>query len=203
MARPVLVIFTKAPHAGRVKGRLAAGIGTRAAWRFYAAQLGLTLRVMSRLTGFEKIIAIAPDRAFMRRPHGWRVVGQGQGDLGARMRAVFRRYPGRRVVLVGGDIPQLAAADVFFAAQALKHCDAVFGPAADGGFYLVALGARQPARPFADARWSGPYALGDTLKNFHGFRVAFGRMLRDVDTAADLPAKVFHVKHSHEDVMIS
>ena len=70
--------------------------------------------------------------------------------------------------------------------RALGRADAAFGPALDGGYWLVALGPRRPARPFAGARWSTPHALGDTLINFASRRIAMLRRLRDVDTAADL-----------------
>jgi uncharacterized protein len=64
----------------------------------------------------------------------------------------------------------------------------VFGPAADGGYWLVGFGPIRPARPFAGARWSTRHALADTLGNLRGRRVALLRTLRDVDTAADLAA---------------
>jgi glycosyltransferase A (GT-A) superfamily protein (DUF2064 family) len=64
----------------------------------------------------------------------------------------------------------------------------VFGPAEDGGYWLVGLGPCRPARPFAEVRWSTEHALADTLANFAGRRVALLRTLRDVDTAADLAA---------------
>jgi glycosyltransferase A (GT-A) superfamily protein (DUF2064 family) len=94
----------------------------------------------------------------------------------------------RRAVLVGSDIPGLARADIAAAFRALGRAQAVFGPAEDGGYWLVGLGPRRPSRPFAAVRWSGPHALGDTLANFAGRRIALLRRLRDVDTAADLAA---------------
>ena len=68
----------------------------------------------------------------------------------------------------------------------LGSADAAFGPAADGGYWLVALSPRRPARPFAAVRWSSEHALADTLANFSGRRIALLRTLHDVDTAADL-----------------
>ena len=64
----------------------------------------------------------------------------------------------------------------------------MFGPATDGGYWLVGYGPRRPQRPFARVRWSGEHALADTLANFRGRRVAFLRPLDDVDTAEDLAA---------------
>jgi uncharacterized protein len=74
--------------------------------------------------------------------------------------------------------------------RALGRADAVFGPAADGGYWLVGLSPRRPARPFAGVRWSSEHALTDTLGNFPGRRFARLRTLQDVDTAADYRAIV-------------
>jgi rSAM/selenodomain-associated transferase 1 len=189
MARPVVILFARAPRLGGVKRRLAAGIGAVAALRFYRNQLGRIAREVAVLKNGEKVLARTPDRAAFAVPKGLQVIGQGQGDLGQRMAAAFRRYPGRLVVLVGADIPGLGGAEIRAALRALRHADAVFGPAEDGGFYLVAMGARRPAHPFAAVRWSSPQTLADTLQNFAGLRVRLIRTLRDVDTAADLPAR--------------
>jgi glycosyltransferase A (GT-A) superfamily protein (DUF2064 family) len=111
---------------------------------------------------------------------------QGQGDLGARMLRALSRH--RRAVLVGCDIPALSRDDLAAAFRALGRADAVFGPAEDGGYWLVGLGPRRPAHPFAKVRWSTRHALTDTLANFAGRRIALLRTLRDVDTAKDLAA---------------
>jgi hypothetical protein len=91
-----------------------------------------------------------------------------------------------RVVIIGCDIPEARPADVLAAFRALGRADAVFGPAEDGGYWLVGFSPRRPARPFAAVRWSTEYALADTLVNFRGRHVAFLRTLRDVDTVQDL-----------------
>jgi hypothetical protein len=96
--------------------------------------------------------------------------------------------PHRRAVLVGCDIPGLGAADIAAAFRALGRAGAVFGPAEDGGYWLVGFGPRRPARPFAGVRWSTEHALADTLRNCAPHPVALVRRLRDVDTAADLRA---------------
>ena len=69
--------------------------------------------------------------------------------------------------------------------RTLGSAHAAFGPAADGGYWLVAMSPRRPAHPFAAVRWSTEHALADTLANFGGRRVALLRTLHDVDTAAD------------------
>jgi rSAM/selenodomain-associated transferase 1 len=193
-------VFARAPRLGTVKRRLAAGIGARAALRFYAATLAATLRRLAADRRFRTVLAITPARARGPWRRGLPAVGQGWGDLAARMHAVVRRHPRGRVAIVGADIPGLRAGDVAAALRELRGKAACFGPAEDGGYWLVALAPRRPSRPFALVRWSGPHALADTLANFRHHRVALLRTLRDVDTAADLAAVALrgsarHLKH--------
>jgi glycosyltransferase A (GT-A) superfamily protein (DUF2064 family) len=103
------------------------------------------------------------------------------------MDTACRRFRRGNVAIIGSDIPDANAADLRAAFRSLGSHDAVFGPAEDGGYWLVALGPRRPAQPFVNARWSTPHALADTLRNFRGRRIALLRTLRDVDTAGDLP----------------
>jgi len=188
MHRPIVILFARAPRLGAVKRRLAAGIGDRAALRFHCATLAATARPIARDRRWTTLLATTPRGArtdwarFV--PRGTRRMDQIHGDLGARMQACLRLAP--RAVLAGSDIPDLHPDDIAAAFRALGRADAVFGPARDGGYWLIGLGSRRPARPFARVRWSGPHALADTLANFRGRRVALLRTLQDVDTVEDL-----------------
>ena len=177
-----VIVFARAPRLGTVKRRLARAIGDRAALRFHTATLTALLRGLIACRRFAVALAITPDRARMRVPRGVRVVPQGHGDLGQRMARALGRF--RRVALIGCDIPEANAADVTAAFQALGQADAVFGPAEDGGYWLIALGPRRPGDLFGKARWSTEHALADTLRQFRHHRVGFVRTLADVDTAA-------------------
>jgi glycosyltransferase A (GT-A) superfamily protein (DUF2064 family) len=73
--------------------------------------------------------------------------------------------PFPRAILIGSDIPGLGPADIAAGFRALGKADAVFGPALDGGYWLVGFGPRRPHCPFAKVRWSSPHALADTLAN--------------------------------------
>lgn len=187
MARgDVVVVFARAPRLGQVKRRLARAVGARRALAFYRATLAAVLARLAPVRRWRTLIAATPDGARTRWPRRCPVLWQGPGDLGERLHRVTRRF--RRVVVVGSDIPALTAADVRAAFRALGRADAVFGPAEDGGFWLVGLSPRRPRSPFAAVRWSTEHALADTLANFHGRRIALLRTLRDVDTAEDLAA---------------
>jgi rSAM/selenodomain-associated transferase 1 len=190
MAEPILIVFARTPRLGTVKRRLAAEIGDVPALRVARNLLAALLRRLRALRGFKRVLATTPGRARFPTPPAWSRIPQGQGDLAARMHRAFRRYPNRLVILVGSDIPGLGPAEIRAAARALHHAGAVFGPALDGGYYLVAMGARRPANPFANVRWSTQHALADTEMNFTSFRRARLRPLRDIDTAADLPARL-------------
>jgi glycosyltransferase A (GT-A) superfamily protein (DUF2064 family) len=91
------------------------------------------------------------------------------------------------VLIVGTDVPGITPSHIARAFRLLGRHDAVFGPAADGGYWLVGL-RRRPRimRIFANVRWSGPHALADTLANLDGRAVAFVATLSDVDDAKDL-----------------
>jgi len=184
--RDTVFVFARVPGLGTVKRRLARDIGARAALRFHRATMLALLQRLLADQRFRTVLAVTPDRARFHLPVRVARVGQGGGDLGARMHRAMARVPTGRVVVVGCDIPDARASDVRAAFRTLGHADAVFGPAEDGGYWLVGLSPRRPAHPFATVRWSTAHALADTLVNFRGRRVAFLRTLRDVDTAADL-----------------
>ncbi len=184
-----LILFVKAPRLGAVKTRLGAEIGTLAAWRFYTLMLGRLWRRFGRDPRWHTVLAVSPDRGAARWPSGPSRRPQGRGDLGRRMARALAGHDGP-VVLVGGDIPTLDTRHIAQALKLLRRADVVFGPAADGGFWLVGLrhGRRRPwaAGMFRGVRWSSPHALADSLANLPvTARVAMLETLRDVDRPAD------------------
>jgi hypothetical protein len=186
--RDTVIVFARAPRLGTVKRRLARDIGDRAALRFHLGTMTGLLRDLLACRRFDVVLAVTPDRARFRLPVRVPRIPQGQGDLGRRMARALGRY--RRVALMGCDIPQAGAADVRAAFGLLGTAETVFGPAEDGGFWLIALGPRRPGDLFGVSRWSTQHALADTLRQFARQRVAFLRRLPDVDTAADFARSV-------------
>ena len=181
-----LVIFARLPRLGAGKRRLARDIGAVQALRFQRLLLALTLRRLAGDPRWRTHIAVTPDISGPW-PAALETLPQGPGDLGERMARVARALPPGPVVIVGCDIPDMTAAHVARAFHALGRCDAVFGPATDGGYWLVGL-RRRPRfiDPFANARWSTKHTLGDTLANLTGHGVAMIDTLSDVDDGADL-----------------
>lgn len=182
-ARPRLVVMAKAPRLGQVKTRLGREIGRVAALRLARTLLTHTLLRLGRDPRWELVLALAPDSAASagraRRPG---IIGQGRGDLGPRMRRLLNhRGP---TILIGTDIPSLRPHHVAHAVRLLAGADAVFGPATDGGFWLVGRrGVRLGSRTFADVRWSSPHALADTLRTLDRRTVRSAALLDDLDDA--------------------
>lgn len=183
--------MAKVPRAGLVKTRLATEIGTSEALRFYRTNLSSTIRRLSRDSRWRFVLSVAPDWAADEPvwPAGVAPVPQGFGDLGVRMQRVMETMPAGPAIVIGADIPGIRPQHIANAFKLLGQSDAVFGPAHDGGYWLVGL-KRRPHIPrvFDGVRWSGPHALDDTLKNLSGKRIAFCDTLADVDTAEEFYA---------------
>ncbi|MEL6700678.1 MAG: TIGR04282 family arsenosugar biosynthesis glycosyltransferase [Pseudomonadota bacterium] len=181
----------KEPQPGRVKTRLGQSIGmTEAAWWFRHQTRDLLRRLQD--PRYDLILAVSPDAKGLRsRVWPWHLprVPQGPGDLGDRMGRLMRGLPPGPVCIVGADIPGITPAMIVRAFAALGPADAVFGPAPDGGYWLVGLkrtGA-VPATLFDGVRWSTEHALSDTIASLPGLSIERVDELRDVDEVGDLP----------------
>ena len=182
--------MVKEPHPGRVKTRLGKGIGlARAAWWFRHQTASLLRRI--RDPRWQVTLAVAPDvEGLCSRiwPEDLPRVAQGPGNLGDRMGRLFRTLPPGPVVIIGADIPGVTRAHITRAFAALGDHDAVFGPAPDGGYWLIGL-KRSRAVPnslFNQVRWSTEHALADTIASLPDLTHAFIDTLDDVDTVEDL-----------------
>ena len=195
--RPTLVVFLRQPRPGRVKTRLARGIGAiEATWWFRHASAAL-IRRMARDRRWRTVLAVTPDAEGLAS-RAWALglprIGQGPGDLGRRMTRFLRREPGTGlppapVAIVGADIPGLRPAHVAEAFRLLRRHEAVLGPATDGGYWLIGLRRPAPRDMLAGVRWSTEHAMADTAMRLSGLSVGFAATLMDVDNAADLAAQ--------------
>ncbi|MFN3209838.1 MAG: TIGR04282 family arsenosugar biosynthesis glycosyltransferase [Roseovarius sp.] len=190
--RRQLVVMLKDPRPGRVKTRLARDIGTIDATWWVRHQ---TARLLRRLRDprWDLVLAVAPDVAGLTSrawPDDLERVPQGPGNLGDRMARVMRTRPPGPVCIIGGDIPGITPAHVARAFAALGRHDAVFGPAPDGGYWLIGLKRTRavPAGFLQRVRWSTAHALADSRATMPGARIGLVETLRDVDTADDLRA---------------
>ncbi|MHA1538020.1 MAG: TIGR04282 family arsenosugar biosynthesis glycosyltransferase [Alphaproteobacteria bacterium] len=184
-----LVVFARAPRLGAVKRRLARDIGAVEALSFYRASLARLLRRVGRDGRWRTWLAVTPDASAEvgRWPEAERLgialLAQGGGDIGDRMGRAFSSLPPGAVVIVGSDVPAVDAGHVGAAFDALHGHDVAFGPALDGGYWLVgARGASRRPGLFDNVRWSSEHALADTLANLPAHaRQARLETLEDVD----------------------
>ncbi|WP_106610408.1 TIGR04282 family arsenosugar biosynthesis glycosyltransferase [Shimia abyssi] len=183
--------MVKEPRPGRVKTRLGRDIGMVPAARWFRHQTQALLRRM-RDPRWDIVLAVAQDRDGMISrvwPKDLAKRPQGRGDLGDRMRRMLRQSPPGPVCVIGADIPGIERHHIAEAFAALGDHDTVFGPAPDGGYWLVGLKrtASVPPTLFEGVRWSSEHALADSKATVPGHRIAQVATLQDVDTVADLP----------------
>jgi rSAM/selenodomain-associated transferase 1 len=188
-----VIVFARKPRAGYVKRRLARSVGGNRAARIYAKLLTRTLREVEREPGFQRVLMAADkkDLPWFRRHYGargWLIGAQCCGDLGERMAAALGRTgkPHSNVLLIGSDIIDFVGRDLRLAAASLAHHEAVIGPAADGGFWLI--GMTQPTQlSFKQVQWGGTQVYVQMLSNLERdqLRVATINQRHDLDRARD------------------
>ncbi|MBQ02498.1 MAG: hypothetical protein CL477_17690 [Acidobacteria bacterium] len=170
MARP--------PHGARPPKTRLAGVlpDEQDRRRLYAAFLadivagcqaidGVTIRVAytegGGTDGFDEA-GVAPTQLMPQRG----------GDLGDRERGVFEdlfRDGFSPAVMIGSDLPTLPSGRIAEALDRLGrgHERVVLGPAADGGYYLIGLGAQtgdaSVPELFSGIQWGTPSACTDTI----------------------------------------
>lgn len=194
---PFVMVFCKRPAPGRVKTRLAKSIGAMRAAALYRA---FVQDVLTSVRGAGALLRCCPApsphaiREDWPPPFWW----QHGADLGKRMSNAFARAfapvsaggaGAAAALLVGTDVPQISPWAVRSAWRALMHADLTFGPALDGGYYLVGM-RREAFSPhlFEKIAWSGPHVLNHSLQRAAGLHTVFAPCLRDVDDLADLQA---------------
>ncbi|MCP9947661.1 TIGR04282 family arsenosugar biosynthesis glycosyltransferase [Actinomadura madurae] len=188
-ARADLIVIAKEPVAGRVKTRLTPAYTPAEAAALARAALRDTLAAVAAAPAARRTLALAGTPGPWL-PDGFAVTAQRGAGLDERLAAAFDdAWDGRPMVLIGMDTPQVTPAVLARAARELGRSDAVFGPAADGGFWL--LGLRRPdARLLRGVPMSRPDTGAVQLARLRaaGLRVAALPEFTDVDTPADAEA---------------
>ena len=122
-------------------------------------------------------------------------------DLGERMQNAFqdsfdKGY--KKIIGVGTDLPDLNSATMQAGLDALKDNDAVFGPAEDGGYYLIGMNKMIPCI-FQDKPWSQEGLLDITIAQLlqKGHSVKTLIELNDIDNIDDLRASSIADKFDH------
>jgi uncharacterized protein len=183
-----ILVIAKETVPGRVKTRLCPPFTIGQAARLAAAALEDTLRTVAATPVRHRVLALQ-GRPGPWLPDDFVVIPQRGRGLDQRLAAAFtdaHRLNPMPIVLIGMDTPQLTPALLQSAATALASHDAVYGPAADGGFWLLGLRRPDPAL-LLGVPMSRPDTGAAQLQRLHraGLSLAVLPELRDVDTAAD------------------
>jgi rSAM/selenodomain-associated transferase 1 len=198
-----LVIFAKAPVPGLAKTRMIPALGAHGSARLAQQLLLHAVQQAAQVPWDALALCVSPDTTHPAFALAQDLVHkstatpqspltmslQGDGDLGQRMhRALVRGLSQHAaVLLMGTDAPDLNAAVLQQAAQALQTHDAVFVPAHDGGYALVGL--RRPVPElFEGMVWSTASVMAETRMRAHraGLRWCELAPVHDMDEPTDL-----------------
>nr|WP_090276406.1 DUF2064 domain-containing protein [Mycolicibacterium komanii]CRL69758.1 2-phospho-L-lactate guanylyltransferase [Mycolicibacterium komanii] len=191
-----VLVVAKAPVPGLAKTRLAASIGDEAAADLAAAALLDTLDAVASAPVERRVVAMTGDlgRAsrsaeIQRRLGEFTVIPQRGGDFADRLaNAHADAYTGDPVLQIGMDTPQVTANLLTACSRTLVESDAVLGPAADGGWWV--LGVSRPS--LAECLRAVPMSRSDTgaltlaALRGNGIRVDIVERLADFDTVDDV-----------------
>jgi rSAM/selenodomain-associated transferase 1 len=165
-----VLVFVRAPEKGKVKTRLAKTIGDEKTLDLYKKFVTQELDMLKR-GRFAIIIFYHPaeSKEVVQKWLGseYEYIGQVGDDLGHRMAAAFNeafRRGFKKALLIGSDLPDLPYAFVKKAFEALDGNDAVIGPSADGGYYLIGFhSSASLGEVFSGICWGGDDVFEKTL----------------------------------------
>lgn len=190
-ADELVLIFTRYPEVGKVKTRLAKGIGAEEACAIHDRLARHAVNEVRNWGGRYELWVTGGERELWLEwlgPHVWR--SQGEGDLGERMQRAFDQGFASgvgRVVVMGTDCPALDEAVLEQAFSSLDQHDVVIGPADDGGYYLLGLKKPMPEL-FSQIPWGTAEVLNQTTERLPVGGYHLLRVLSDIDEVADLEA---------------
>jgi rSAM/selenodomain-associated transferase 1 len=182
--RAQIVVLAKRPVPGRVKTRLTPPYTPGEAAALAAACLEDTLAAVAATPAAGRVLAVDDRRL---TADGFSMIEQRGDGLDERLAWAFQdAYAATPapVVLIGMDTPQITPGLLRRAGEALEEADAVFGPAGDGGYWLLGLREPDPAL-LLDVPMSQPYTGEAQLRRLReaGLRVVELPCLTDVDDA--------------------
>ncbi len=189
MNKSLLLIFTRNPELGKVKTRLAAGIGAEAALEVYNFLLDHTVSITKDLQVHKQVYYTEAIRtADVWNDTVYEKKLQRGADLGERMNNAFEdgfAEGYKHIIIIGSDLYDITSEDLLVAFDRLKSNDAVIGPAEDGGYYLLGLNRNMP-QIFRNKTWGTSTVLAATLTDLNEVSMAKLPMKNDIDYLEDI-----------------
>lgn len=199
MKKNAAIVFCKLPVTGKVKTRLGKHCGMKQAATLYRFLTEKIIGIYRSIDCDLLIYADAQNAAEIDAVKNWLgkdlpVFKQHGDDIGMRMYRAFEQVFSlgyENIVLTGSDLPGLKQKNIEMALQQTKKKKVIFGPAIDGGYYLVAMQQQfLTIDMFRGVEYSGPFTLKQTLKKYHLVKPRVQVFLlpgaRDLDDPADL-----------------
>ena len=189
MQKNLLIVFAKNIKLGKVKTRLAKTIGDNHAFDVYKYLVQRTEENTSKVYGCDIHIYFSDVIIESKWKSHPKFVQKGK-DLGEKMKDAFHQSFEKgyeKVVGIGTDIPDLSAEIITQSFHELDLSDTVFGPAEDGGYYLLGM-KKLHSTIFDDKEWSTPTLLKKTFQDLKSNAVSTSILveLNDIDTIEDL-----------------
>ncbi len=198
-SKRLVIVFVKNAKLGQVKTRLASSIGNEEALYIYNRLVDITEQATASLP-MDKCIAYSESIDNSRWPTDRKIVQSGN-DLGEKMKNAFERgfadgY--HQIVLIGSDLPDISSEIIANAFEKLNDSETVFGPAEDGGYYLIGM-SKMNTLIFENKPWSQPELLDITLKELSQNRITTRLLnpLDDVDTLEDLKKSHLYAEYAN------
>ncbi|MBZ9777903.1 TIGR04282 family arsenosugar biosynthesis glycosyltransferase [Psychroflexus sp. CAK8W] len=185
----LVIVFAKNPELGKCKTRLAKSIGNEKALEVYKELIKHTAKTISNVSASRAIFYSKE----IQKNDFWddslfHKLVQSGGHLGEKMQAAFEwgfAQGYSKICIVGSDLFELEASDLDKAFQKLEQNDLVFGPANDGGYYLMGMSALYK-EAFLEKAWSTETVLEQTLKDLKNQNIRLLETKTDIDIVEDL-----------------
>ena len=201
MNKNLLIVFVKNIKLGKVKTRLAKTIGTEGAFQVYKHLVEITENVTNQIS-FEKRVYFSDVIINEKWQKTTKFVQKG-ADLGQKIQNSFengQKDGFDKILLIGSDLPDISSTIIQKGINELENNEVVFGPAEDGGYYLVGM-SKPHFCVFENKQWSTENLLQTTLNelNEKGIGYSLLETLNDVDTIDDL--KNSSIANNFEDLI--
>ena len=182
-----ILIFLRAIELGKVKTRLAAGLGQNKALAIYQTLIKTTLDVCEQVTALRSLYFYPQIDDASLRPAFTPHLQKGE-NLGAKMSIAFEEafIRSKSVLIIGTDCPYITPTLIEKAFNLLQKSDLVIGPAEDGGYYLLGMN-KLHATLFENIPWSSEKVFEMTLEKATAMGLATKKLpvLSDIDYEED------------------
>lgn len=185
------MVFVKNPELGKTKTRLAKTVGDKKALDIYLQLLRYTKSTLDQIPQDKQVhySNFVDSDDFWEEKNYKKSKQCEELDLGKRMEYAFQqnfKYGYEKVIVIGSDCPEITKETLIEAFERLDQNDVVFGPAQDGGYYLLGMRKMIPEL-FSNKKWSSDSVIADSIKDCENLNLSYSLLptFSDVDLEED------------------